>query len=214
MKYTLYIILFSSLIYSQCPDGLIEDDCGDCWQPYCYCLSDHTPNFDISQNECEESGCWWIGLGGEYEPGDYEFCLFDPYWNASCTGCTDPLASNYDSEALIPCDDNCNEETGDCCEYELNNNDSKNLKKLNIENVHPNPFNPKTQITINVPYSDVLKINIYDISGKLITTLYENYTLKGKHSFVWNANKQPTGIYIISVSLNDDNDSYFVHLIK
>ena len=76
-KIIYFLIILLSFIYSQCPDGLMEDDCGECWQPYCYCLSDHTPNFDISQSECEEVDCWWIGPGGTYEPGDYEFCLFD-----------------------------------------------------------------------------------------------------------------------------------------
>ena len=72
-----FLIILLSFVYPQCPDGLVEDDCGECWQPYCYCISDHIPNFDISQTECEEDGCWWIGPGGTYEPGDYEFCIFD-----------------------------------------------------------------------------------------------------------------------------------------
>ena len=101
MKHIFYLILFCATIYSQCPDEQVEDDCGICWAPYCYCLSDHTPNFDISQNQCEQQGCWWIGVGGEYEPGDYEFCLFDPYWNVGCTGCMDTEACNFDSRNKI-----------------------------------------------------------------------------------------------------------------
>ena len=62
-----------------------------------------------------------IGPGGVYEPGDYEFCLFNPEWNQSRTGCTDPQAINYDINATISYDDNCTGEAGDCCEYILNN---------------------------------------------------------------------------------------------
>ena len=215
MKIYIYLsILLINFIYSDCPDGLIEDDCGECWQSYCYCLDDHTPNFDIPQNECEENECWWIGPGGTYEPGDYEFCLFDPYWNVLCTGCTDPSADNYDLEASIACDDNCNGETGDCCEYPLNNQDKIIENKLKIKNSYPNPFNPSTKITIDVPNSDILEINVYDISGKLTANLYNNYISKGTHTFTWQAQNNQSGVYIVKVLMNKKTDTYFINLIK
>ena len=213
-KYIFLLILLINIIYPECPDGLIEDECGECWQSYCYCLSDHIPNFDISQNECEENGCWWIGPGGTYEPGDYEFCLFDPYWNTSCTGCTDPIADNYDPQASIASDDNCNEEIGDCCEYELDNNNVKLLNNLMIKNIYPNPFNVLTKIAIDIPYNDYATIHIYDISGRLITKLYDDYMMQGTYEFVWDANNYSTGIYIVNITLNHKTDSHFIHLIK
>ena len=209
-----FLIILLNFVYSQCPDELVEDDCGECWQPYCYCISDHTPNFDISQSECEEDGCWWIGPGGTYEPGDYEFCLFDPYWNESCTGCTEIDAENYDSDATISCDDNCNGETGDCCEYQLSNNLNLFERKLKIKNAYPNPFNPQTKIDIDVPDSGILQVNIYDISGKIVEKLHEKYITKGTYSFVWNPQNNQSGIYIIKVSMNKKTDAYFISLIK
>tara|TARA_B100000029_G_scaffold95549_1_gene85616 strand:+ start:123 stop:764 length:642 start_codon:yes stop_codon:yes gene_type:complete len=213
MKKIIFIAIFFQIILSQCPDGQLEDDCGDCWQSYCYCLSDHIPNFDISQSDCEETGCWWIGPGGDYEPGDYEFCLFDPYWNASCTGCMEPEASNYDAEAIIECDDNCNGETGDCCEY-LNNHEFLIINKLAIKNVYPNPFNPSTKISVNIPNSDIIKIDIYDISGKLVDTIYDGYILQGNYTFIWNAKQHQSGIYIVKLLMSQTSDSYFINLIK
>ena len=212
-RYILVIVLFN-LVYLQCPDGLVEDDCGECWQPYCYCLSDHIPNFEISQDECEYDGCWWIGPGGAYEPGDYEFCLFDPYWNVACTGCTDIQAENYDPNATISCDDNCNGETGDCCEYPLTNNFNSVIENIYITNTYPNPFNPETKITINSSSADILKIEIYNLSGKRIETLYNNYISIGDHSFIWNAKNRQSGIYILKVSMNQKTDTRFIHLIK
>ena len=213
MKKIIFIAIFFQIILSQCPDGQLEDDCGDCWQSYCYCLSNHIPNFDISQSDCEETGCWWIGPGGDYEPGDYEFCLFDPYWNASCTGCMDPEANNYDAEAIIECDDNCNGDPGECCEY-LNNNEFSIINKLAIKNVYPNPFNPSTKISVNIPNSDIIKIDIYDISGKLVDTIYDGYILQGNYTFIWNAKQHQSGIYIVKIFMNQTNDSYFINLIK
>ena len=213
MKHIFYLILFCTTIYSQCSNEQVEDDCGSCWTPYCYCLSDHTPNFDISQNECEEAGCWWIGPGGTYEPGDYEFCIFDPYWNVQCTGCMDPEAINYNINSTIECDDDCNQETGDCCEYELNNH-QKNNNSLKINQIFPNPFNPKINIIIDVPSYDFIELNIYNISGQLINSIYKNYLNQGTYSFVWNAENYQSGIYIVKVSAKNISDSYLIHLLK
>ncbi len=111
-------------------------------------------------------------------------------------------AENYDSNALIPCDDNCNGEIGDCCEYSLNNNFNNNLESIYIANTFPNPFNPEINININSPYSDKLKIEVYDLSGKKIQTLYDSSITIGMHSFVWNAKDRQSGIYVLKVSMN------------
>ena len=210
----LYTIIFFSLIFSQCDEGLVEDDCGTCWTPYCYCISDHIPNFDISQTECESEGCWWIGPGGEYEPEDELFCFFDPYWNADCTGCMDSEAINYDINATIECDDNCNDETGDCCEYELSNNNLIITKSIKIKQIFPNPFNPKTNIIIDMPTYAFAELNIYNISGQLIKNIYKNYLNVGTHSFSWDAENYQSGIYIVKVSAKNRTDSYLIHLLK
>ena len=101
MKFMIYIIFIFSAIFSQCPEGFVLDDCQECWQPYCYCLSNHIPNFDISQSDCENDGCWWIGPGGDYEPGDYEFCLFNPEWTLPGSYIFNWDASNYQTGIYI-----------------------------------------------------------------------------------------------------------------
>tara|TARA_B100000029_G_scaffold84686_1_gene75333 strand:+ start:2184 stop:2831 length:648 start_codon:yes stop_codon:yes gene_type:complete len=213
-KNILYILIFYSFLFSQCDEGLVEDDCGDCWAPYCYCLSDHIPNFDISQNQCEETGCWWIGPGGEYEPEDELFCYFDPYWNVGCTGCMDTEAINYDMNATIECDDNCDGEEGDCCEYALNNNNLTINQNIKISQIFPNPFNPKTNIIIDMPSYAFTELNIYNISGQLIQNIHRNYLDEGTHTFNWNGEKFQSGIYIVRVSARNKSDSYLIHLLK
>ncbi len=58
---------------------------------------------------------------------------------------------------------------------------------------HPNPFNPETMIEFDVPGTPtvarlgaVLRLNIYDASGKLIKTLIDKPMEPGYHSVVWN----------------------------
>ena len=214
MKFMIYIIFIFSAIFSQCPEGFVLDDCQECWQPYCYCLSDHIPNFDISQSDCENDGCWWIGPGGAYEPGDYEFCLFNPEWNQSCTGCTDPQALNYNINATISCDDNCNGEAGDCCEYILNNQIKEIPQNSLIKSAYPNPFNPNINIGISISTFEFLDIEIFDLSGKKVSTLYSDHTMPGSYIFNWDASDYQTGIYILKVSSGQNIETQLINFIK
>ena len=72
-----YLFLFTFL-YSSCPQIidsqiLYEDDCGDCWLPYCYHFNldtfegDHSWYYDSNQANCEADGWLWVIPG---DPGD------------------------------------------------------------------------------------------------------------------------------------------------
>ena len=51
---------------------------------------------------------------------------------------------------------------------------------------YPNPFNPTTTISFSVAEEGAVSLNIYDISGRLITTLVDSNLSQGYHSVVWN----------------------------
>ncbi len=50
---------------------------------------------------------------------------------------------------------------------------------------YPNPFNPNTKIEYEIPQSGIVKINIYDISGKLIRKLINEQKNTGKYLVTW-----------------------------
>ena len=58
--------------------------------------------------------------------------------------------------------------------------------KFMLYNAYPNPFNPTTTITYELLKQDNVKINIYDVSGKLVKELVNREDNAGKHSVVWN----------------------------
>ena len=71
---------------------------------------------------------------------------------------------------------------------------------------YPNPFNPSTQISFDVPEgSDLVRLNIYNILGKKVSTLINNVVNPGKHKVEWNAkdsegNPVASGIYFYELS--------------
>jgi len=71
---------------------------------------------------------------------------------------------------------------------------------------YPNPFNPSTQISFDVPEgSELVRLNIYNILGKKVSTLLNSVVNPGKHKVEWNAkdnegNPVASGIYFYELS--------------
>ena len=71
---------------------------------------------------------------------------------------------------------------------------------------YPNPFNPSTQISFDVPEgSELVRLNIYNILGKKVSTLLNNVMSPGMHKIEWNAkdnegNPVASGIYFYELS--------------
>ena len=79
---------------------------------------------------------------------------------------------------------------------------------------YPNPFNPSTTIRYSIPtvgarHALALQVNIYDIAGKLITTLVNKEQPAGWYEIQWNGTNQngkevPGGAYLSRVTVGDE----------
>jgi FG-GAP repeat/Secretion system C-terminal sorting domain len=68
---------------------------------------------------------------------------------------------------------------------------------------YPNPFNPRTTISYQMPDADDLKIRIFDINGKKITNLYSGDQEAGRYELTWDATNMPSGLYIVRMTAGD-----------
>lgn len=60
---------------------------------------------------------------------------------------------------------------------------------------YPNPFNPVTNIKFDLPESGLVRIKIYNLLGKEVTSLVNSYLNAGKYNAAWNASSFPSGVY-------------------
>ncbi len=56
---------------------------------------------------------------------------------------------------------------------------------FDVEQNYPNPFNPSTTIRFSIPMKGQVRIDVYDILGRLLTTLLDEELSPGSHSVVW-----------------------------
>ncbi len=64
---------------------------------------------------------------------------------------------------------------------------------------YPNPFNPETNIKFDLPENSFVKIKVFDILGKLVTTLLDQRLNAGSYSVNWDASQYSSGVYFYSL---------------
>ncbi|MBD3367769.1 MAG: T9SS type A sorting domain-containing protein [Candidatus Eisenbacteria bacterium] len=72
----------------------------------------------------------------------------------------------------------------------------------------PNPFNPATTIRYTLPEDGRVTLAVYDIVGRLVSTLVDGETPAGRHSVVWNGTDEcghrvASGVYFARLRCDD-----------
>lgn len=57
---------------------------------------------------------------------------------------------------------------------------------LSLEQNHPNPFNPSTTVSYNLPAAGYVSCEIFDVTGRRVRTLISNVQTSGSHRIKWN----------------------------
>ncbi|GAB6281459.1 MAG: hypothetical protein STSR0008_01990 [Ignavibacterium sp.] len=73
---------------------------------------------------------------------------------------------------------------------------------------YPNPFNPKTTISYNLPYAANVTLKVYDILGKEVITLVNEYQTAGYHTSVFSSEGLSSGLYFYELLTSNGNNSF------
>jgi hypothetical protein len=68
-----------------------------------------------------------------------------------------------------------------------------------LEQNYPNPFNPETNIKFGLPKSGNVKLAVYDISGKEVAVLLNEFKQAGSYTFNFNGSKLSSGVYFYRI---------------
>ncbi len=83
-----------------------------------------------------------------------------------------------------------------------------------LQQNYPNPFNPSTTISYQIPTDGIVTLKIYDILGREITTLLNEYKTKGKYNIQFNAKNLASGMYIYQLKSGNYTNAKKLMLIK
>ena len=79
---------------------------------------------------------------------------------------------------------------------------------------YPNPFNPSTTIHYSIRNSGIVTIKIFDMIGREVAQLVNQFHAPGSYSIQWNAEKQPTGVYCVVLQQGVDRAVRKILLLK
>ena len=88
------------------------------------------------------------------------------------------------------------------------------MERLNLSQNYPNPFNPTTNISFSVPNSGLVKVLVYDLSGRMVSQLVNEYKNAGTYSVTFNASALSSGIYYYSIENGNSKITKQMMLIK
>jgi Secretion system C-terminal sorting domain len=79
---------------------------------------------------------------------------------------------------------------------------------------YPNPFNPTTNISINLHEQAEVIVSVYNINGRLVKTLAEASLDAGSHELLFDGSSITSGIYLVQVSTSEFSQVQKVVLLK
>lgn len=100
----------------------------------------------------------------------------------------------------------------------ITSHDVESKPLLTINN-YPNPFNPETTISYQLKESANIKIDIYNLKGQKVTSLFKGNQVAGQHQIIWNGKnhnnqKVSSGIYLLRLSTHNTCASKKMILLK
>jgi len=80
-------------------------------------------------------------------------------------------------------------------------NESTTLDNYWLGQNYPNPFNPSTTISFSIPEGQIVELTLYNILGRKLITLLNEYKQPGKHKLEFNSSSLPSGVYFYKLDI-------------
>jgi len=78
----------------------------------------------------------------------------------------------------------------------------------------PNPFNPSSIITYSIPQDGLVSLIVYDITGKEVASLVNDYKKAGSYEVSFNGSRMASGVYFCKMTAKNFGSSIKMLLLK
>ena len=96
----------------------------------------------------------------------------------------------------------------------VSNEISEDPKQFTLSQNYPNPFNPSSTIEFTLPAAVDVRLEVYNISGQLVSTLVDSRMNAGQHSVVFDASNLASGVYLYRIRAGNFMETKQMTLIK
>ena len=106
------------------------------------------------------------------------------------------------------------ETTLDIVMYETSIDDADMGSVPGLEGATPNPFATSTSIGFGLARNGYARIEVYDLSGRLVETLMDGTITQGSHSVAFDGSALPSGLYVVRMTAGGSSDTERIVLIR
>ena len=86
--------------------------------------------------------------------------------------------------------------------------------EFSLSQNYPNPFNPVTNIKFSIPKTGLVKLTVYDATGRETAALFNGELSAGTYSYDFDASQLTSGIYFYRLEANEFTQTKKMVLIK
>ena len=99
-------------------------------------------------------------------------------------------------------------------EYEIEVAGETDVATYSLHSPHPNPFNPSTRIRFITPEPASIRLTVYDLLGRNVSTLVDGTLEAGEHEVIFDAGTLPSGTYLYLLETPVGRFSKMMMLLK
>jgi len=85
---------------------------------------------------------------------------------------------------------------------------------VSLSKAYPNPFNPSTTISYDVPSDMNINLVVYDVRGRMVAELVNGMREQGRYDVIWNAENQSSGVYFMKLVAGNTMKTQKIMLMK
>jgi len=79
---------------------------------------------------------------------------------------------------------------------------------------YPNPFNPVTTMTLAMPVSSEVTVEVYNLLGQVVATLASGYMDASTYTLTWDASNASSGVYFVQADVEGLTKTQKLMLVK
>ncbi|MEO8512726.1 MAG: T9SS type A sorting domain-containing protein, partial [Ignavibacteria bacterium] len=101
-----------------------------------------------------------------------------------------------------------------CTTVGIQSNSNEIPEVYSLSQNYPNPFNPVTNIKFSIPTGGMVKLTIFDITGREVTSLVNQNLNAGSYTADFDASQLSSGIYFYTLSSGSFTETKKMMLVK
>ena len=85
---------------------------------------------------------------------------------------------------------------------------------FSLSEAYPNPFNPTTAMTLTMPISGDVNVEVYNVLGQVVATLASGYMDANTYTLSWDAADASSGLYFVKATAEGFTKTQKLMLVK